>query len=93
MWGLRAQIDRKMYKKNIQQELFSNTQNLTIQAGAVEDLIITESRDKSSASTSEDPDLTVSGVILDTGHKCVSKISHYNDWNLSGWRNIIRGSG
>lgn len=39
VWGLRAQIDRDLYKKHLQTELF-NTKNLNIQAAAVEDLIV-----------------------------------------------------
>lgn len=39
MWGPRAQIDRDLYKKHLQAELFQ-TQNLEIKAAAVEDLIV-----------------------------------------------------
>jgi len=39
VWGYRAQIDRKLYKKHLQAELF-NTPNLEIKALAVEDLSI-----------------------------------------------------
>ncbi|KAH9508302.1 Mitochondrial Translation Optimization [Bulinus truncatus] len=38
VWGPRAQIDRKLYKRNVQAEVFS-TPNLTVRAAAVEDLI------------------------------------------------------
>lgn len=38
VFGLRAQIDRKLYKKAIQEEL-SNTKNLEIIEGSVEDII------------------------------------------------------
>ncbi|XP_007515851.1 protein MTO1 homolog, mitochondrial [Erinaceus europaeus] len=41
VWGLRAQIDRKLYKQNMQEEIL-NTPLLTVQEGAVEDLILTE---------------------------------------------------
>uniref|UniRef100_H0WUQ3 5-taurinomethyluridine-[tRNA] synthase subunit MTO1, mitochondrial n=3 Tax=Galagidae TaxID=40297 RepID=H0WUQ3_OTOGA len=41
VWGLRAQIDRKLYKQNMQKEIL-NTPLLTVQEGAVEDLILTE---------------------------------------------------
>lgn len=40
VWGLRAQIDRDLYKKHIQDEIFNNTPNLDILEAAVEDLII-----------------------------------------------------
>ncbi|KAK7868536.1 hypothetical protein R5R35_004818 [Gryllus longicercus] len=39
VWGPRAQIDRKLYKLHLQQELFS-TPNLQIEEASVEDLII-----------------------------------------------------
>ncbi|KAM6165960.1 5-taurinomethyluridine-[tRNA] synthase subunit MTO1, mitochondrial [Erethizon dorsatum] len=41
VWGLRAQIDRKLYKQNMQKEILS-TPLLTVEEGAVEDLILTE---------------------------------------------------
>ncbi|XP_023211443.1 protein MTO1 homolog, mitochondrial-like [Centruroides sculpturatus] len=39
VWGPRAQIDRALYKKHLQKEIFSYP-NLTVIAGSVEDLII-----------------------------------------------------
>ena len=39
--GLRAQIDRDLYRKYMQEEIL-NTPNLTVKAAAVEDLIIGE---------------------------------------------------
>lgn len=41
VWGLRAQIDRKLYKQNMQKEILS-TPLLTVQEGAVEDLVLAE---------------------------------------------------
>lgn len=41
VWGLRAQIDRKLYKQNMQKEIL-NTPLLSVQEGAVEDLILSE---------------------------------------------------
>ncbi|XP_048209646.1 protein MTO1 homolog, mitochondrial [Perognathus longimembris pacificus] len=41
VWGLRAQIDRTLYKQNMQKEILS-TPLLTIREGAVEDLILSE---------------------------------------------------
>lgn len=41
VWGLRAQIDRKLYKQNMQKEVL-NTPLLMVQEGAVEDLVLTE---------------------------------------------------
>lgn len=45
VWGLRAQIDRQLYKKHIQRELFYNTRNLHILEAPVEDLIVTKCSD------------------------------------------------
>ncbi|KAL0271873.1 UNVERIFIED_CONTAM: hypothetical protein PYX00_005048 [Menopon gallinae] len=42
VWGHRAQIDRKLYKKFMQDEIFHHTPNLTVLADAVEDLVIDE---------------------------------------------------
>lgn len=50
VWGLRAQIDRKLYKKHLQEELFS-TPNLEILESSVEDLILQN-------------DSTCSGIVL-----------------------------
>ncbi|KAM6184764.1 5-taurinomethyluridine-[tRNA] synthase subunit MTO1, mitochondrial [Rhynchocyon petersi] len=41
VWGLRAQIDRKLYKQNMQKAIL-NTPLLTVREGAVEDLLLTE---------------------------------------------------
>ncbi|XP_073985064.1 5-taurinomethyluridine-[tRNA] synthase subunit MTO1, mitochondrial isoform X2 [Rhodnius prolixus] len=42
VWGPRAQIDRDLYKKHLQHELFNETPNLHIIASSVEDLILQE---------------------------------------------------
>ncbi|XP_022107377.1 protein MTO1 homolog, mitochondrial-like [Acanthaster planci] len=39
VWGLRAQVDRDLYRKHMQEEIL-NTPNLTVKASPVEDLII-----------------------------------------------------
>uniref|UniRef100_A0A0K0FY21 Protein MTO1 homolog, mitochondrial n=1 Tax=Strongyloides venezuelensis TaxID=75913 RepID=A0A0K0FY21_STRVS len=59
--GLRAQIDRKLYKINIQEELF-NTKNLNIFEGEVDDIIVNEN--------------CIEGVILKNGEilKCKTLI-------------------
>lgn len=44
MWGLRAQIDRAIYKRLMQEELFHRTPNLNILEAAVEDLALDEGR-------------------------------------------------
>lgn len=61
VWGPRAQIDRKLYKSNIQNELFNNTLNLDILVGSVEDLVI-DSDTKS-----------CKGIILQNGDQIQSK--------------------
>lgn len=40
MWGPRAQIDRKLYKQHLQNEIFNNTPGLQILEAPVEDLLI-----------------------------------------------------
>lgn len=42
VWGLRAQMDRSLYKANLQRELFHNTPNLSVWEASVEDLILNE---------------------------------------------------
>ncbi|XP_049751437.1 protein MTO1 homolog, mitochondrial isoform X2 [Elephas maximus indicus] len=58
--GLRAQIDRKLYKQNMQKEIL-NTPLLTVQEGAVEDLILTEPEPEHTGKC------RVSGVVLVDG--------------------------
>uniref|UniRef100_H9G967 L-amino-acid oxidase n=1 Tax=Anolis carolinensis TaxID=28377 RepID=H9G967_ANOCA len=41
VWGLRAQIDRKLYKEKMQKEIFQIT-HLTVCEASVEDLVLTE---------------------------------------------------
>uniref|UniRef100_A0A8C8YXV7 5-taurinomethyluridine-[tRNA] synthase subunit MTO1, mitochondrial n=1 Tax=Prolemur simus TaxID=1328070 RepID=A0A8C8YXV7_PROSS len=60
VWGLRAQIDRKLYKQNMQKEIL-NTPLLTVQEGAVEDLILTEPEPEHPGKC------RVSGVVLGDG--------------------------
>ncbi|XP_026362866.2 protein MTO1 homolog, mitochondrial isoform X1 [Ursus arctos] len=60
VWGLRAQIDRKLYKQNMQKEIL-NTPLLAVQEGAVEDLILTEPEPEHTGKC------RVSGVVLADG--------------------------
>ncbi|XP_007458462.1 PREDICTED: protein MTO1 homolog, mitochondrial isoform X1 [Lipotes vexillifer] len=60
VWGLRAQIDRKLYKQNMQKEIL-NTPLLTVQEGAAEDLILTEPEPEHTGK------YRVSGVVLVDG--------------------------
>uniref|UniRef100_A0A182JLL0 tRNA uridine 5-carboxymethylaminomethyl modification enzyme C-terminal subdomain domain-containing protein n=1 Tax=Anopheles atroparvus TaxID=41427 RepID=A0A182JLL0_ANOAO len=58
VWGPRAQIDRKLYKREVQDTL-ARTANLTIAEGSVEDIVLHGEED-------EGPRL--SGVRLSSGH-------------------------
>ncbi|XP_065208759.1 protein MTO1 homolog, mitochondrial [Planococcus citri] len=60
VWGLRAQIDRQLYKQNLQKEIF-NVKNLNIVTGSVENLILEEN-------TEGDAPKCI-GVILANGEK------------------------
>uniref|UniRef100_A0AAV3A2C2 5-taurinomethyluridine-[tRNA] synthase subunit MTO1, mitochondrial n=1 Tax=Pyxicephalus adspersus TaxID=30357 RepID=A0AAV3A2C2_PYXAD len=66
VWGLRAQIDRKLYKQNMQKEIL-NTPGLTVREGSVEDLIL-EPPDPSYPGKCQ-----VSGVILADGSKIMAR--------------------
>ena len=83
VWGPRAQIDRDLYRENVQQEVFA-TPGLTVKAGAVEDLLMEDCEVTGSIQTSLPSDTTqevsfkqqssgnllhgkVNGVVLDTG--------------------------
>ncbi|XP_048752010.2 protein MTO1 homolog, mitochondrial-like [Ostrea edulis] len=64
VWGPRAQIDRLLYKTEIQREVLT-TPNLTVMAGAVEDFILGQSHDPDLNSVKR----TCSGVILESGER------------------------
>lgn len=71
VWGPRAQIDRKLYRKAVQTELLENTPNLDIYPSAVEDLLWEEVN-----GTDSDKQQTVKqciGVVLADGCKVTSK--------------------
>lgn len=61
VWGYRAQIDRELYKKHLQTELFCNTPNLELLVASVEDLIIDSTTNQ------------CAGIILSDGNKIQSK--------------------
>ncbi|KAM3915841.1 5-taurinomethyluridine-[tRNA] synthase subunit MTO1, mitochondrial [Leptodactylus fuscus] len=65
VWGLRAQIDRKLYKQNLQKEIL-NTPGLTVIEGSVEDLILDP------PDSNHPGKCQVSGVILADGSKILS---------------------
>ncbi|CAD5121004.1 DgyrCDS9548 [Dimorphilus gyrociliatus] len=69
VWGLRAQIDRKLYKKYIQEEL-DQTPNLDIIEESVEDLIIDHNFEKpicQGIRTESDLEIFSKSVLLTTG--------------------------
>lgn len=63
VWGPRAQVDRKIYKRHMQDIIFSYT-NLDVRAASVFDLVFDNSP---CASTSSSTWGTVTGVRLETG--------------------------
>lgn len=69
VWGYRAQIDRDLYKQNIQKELFENTPNLDILVAAVEDLIVQNPTTNASGQTVVD----CKGIVLNDGSQIYSK--------------------
>ena len=64
--GLRAQIDRILYKKHIQSEVMNNTPNLSICAAPVEDLIL----EQSPAGATSAPHVCC-GVVLGLWAPCI----------------------
>lgn len=66
VWGPRAQIDRNLYKKAVQNELLS-TNNLNIYCSSVEDLLLDESHDSDGKSTNAKK--KCNGVLLKDGTK------------------------
>ncbi|XP_059174246.1 protein MTO1 homolog, mitochondrial-like isoform X2 [Physella acuta] len=66
VWGPRAQIDRELYKKNLQAEVFSYP-NLTVRAAAVEDLVT------SGVDGHGGVYLGCHGVVLDSGEVVSSR--------------------
>ncbi|KAG8036174.1 hypothetical protein G9C98_004754 [Cotesia typhae] len=67
VWGLRAQIDRDLYRTNLQAELF-NTQGLEIRESSVEDLILQRDSNKCCGITLKDGTKIFSEtVVITTG--------------------------
>ncbi|KAJ8920073.1 hypothetical protein NQ315_011727 [Exocentrus adspersus] len=69
VWGHRAQIDRDLYKKHIQKELFEDTPNLDVLVAPVEDLII----ENPTVDVNNQSCVTCSGIILNDGTKIRAK--------------------
>ncbi|KAK3912183.1 Protein MTO1-like protein, mitochondrial [Frankliniella fusca] len=70
VWGLRAQMDRSLYKANMQKELFQNTPNLSVLEASVEDLILTEPTVSSTPNRSAVQ--KCSGIVLSDGNQIFS---------------------
>lgn len=70
VWGPRAQIDRKLYKKAVQKELL-NTPNLEIFCSAVEDLLWADSTAQNTSTTNTTKNCQ--GVLLKDGTQVKSK--------------------
>ncbi|XP_015790169.1 protein MTO1 homolog, mitochondrial-like [Tetranychus urticae] len=71
VWGPRAQIDRKLYKTNLQRAIF-NKPYLHVKAASVEDLIVEKSKDGEKyickgVITSDGQKIESSSVIITTG--------------------------
>lgn len=86
VWGYRAQIDRDLYKKHVQKELFEKTPNLEILVAPVEDLII----ENPTTNTNNQTCVECKGIILGeiynflnlledvgSGDKTVCVLSHF----------------
>lgn len=69
VWGPRAQIDRMLYKREMQKELH-NTNNLTIIAASVEDLVL---NNPISIVTSRSIKYCCNGIILEDGSSISGK--------------------
>ncbi|KAF3274546.1 Mitochondrial Translation Optimization [Orbilia oligospora] len=70
VWGPRALIDRKLYKKHMQAEL-SNYPNLTLKEGSVADIVI--DKNESFARNSEGHYGQITGVKLESGEVIYTK--------------------
>uniref|UniRef100_A0A146M5L7 Protein MTO1, mitochondrial n=2 Tax=Lygus hesperus TaxID=30085 RepID=A0A146M5L7_LYGHE len=68
VWGPRAQIDRTLYKRHLQKELFS-TPNLAIIEGAVEDLILERPQVERNVNAPK----AAAGVVLKGGVKVYAR--------------------
>ncbi|XP_054156180.1 protein MTO1 homolog, mitochondrial-like [Oppia nitens] len=70
VWGWRAQIDRSLYRKWMQNEILQNTPNLTVKCCSVEDLILDKNGDKLQCHgiiTSDGQHIRGRTVVLATG--------------------------
>ncbi|KAK2710597.1 hypothetical protein QYM36_011950 [Artemia franciscana] len=70
VWGYRAQIDRKLYKKHLQEELINKTKNLDILPASVEDLIV----------SGQGEDRSCEGVVLESKITILARCRNYPSW-------------
>jgi tRNA uridine 5-carboxymethylaminomethyl modification enzyme len=70
VWGPRAQMDRELYRTGLFSHLESQ-ENLTIMAGAVEDLLLDEPAGGGAGSS--DAPAQVRGVVLESGEEVASR--------------------
>ncbi|XP_045173866.2 protein MTO1 homolog, mitochondrial-like [Mercenaria mercenaria] len=68
VWGPRAQIDRKLYKKHMQ-DIVLNMKNITVKESPVEDLILEDSRTENNPFCKQ----SCRGVVLESGETVYSK--------------------
>ncbi|XP_044015316.1 protein MTO1 homolog, mitochondrial [Aphidius gifuensis] len=66
VWGLRAQIDRDLYKKNLQNEFF-NMKNLEIRESSVDNLIISENKKCCGVILKDGKKINSNAVVITTG--------------------------
>ena len=76
--GPRAQIDRDLYKKHLQEEVF-NTPNLQVAAGAVNDLLIEENLTPGGSASRD----RCTGVLL--GKFSILILQVFTMIKLAGW--------
>lgn len=67
VWGLRAQVDRKLYKKHMQAELFENTPNLDIIEGSVNNILLDNNNQCTGVLLENETLIRTKCVILTTG--------------------------
>lgn len=77
MWGYRAQIDRDLYKKHVQSELFDKTPNLDVLVAPVEDLIIENATMNSNNQTC----VECKGIVLSKILILIILLSYFINWN------------
>ncbi|XP_025416283.1 protein MTO1 homolog, mitochondrial isoform X2 [Sipha flava] len=67
VWGLRAQIDRQLYKKHMQEELFKNTPNLKVIEGSVNNILLDNNNQCTGVLLENGTILKTKCIVLTTG--------------------------